>query len=159
MIRFSHLVFAGVAGLFLSGCHGPAVPPAPTQDPLSHGADLRVVVERYWAEQAALMPWYSWGSTDGDFGDATEELIAPQALADSLTLERRYLAELQTIQPSTLNTEAQLTYEVFRRECELAVEGATYPSELLPINPYDGMPERFALMEAAAERLAPAGAR
>jgi uncharacterized protein (DUF885 family) len=105
------------------------------------------------------MPWYSWGSTDGDFGDATEELIAPQALADSLTLERRYLAELQTIQPSTLNAEAQLTYEVFRRECELAVEGATYPSELLPINPYDGMPERFALMEAAAERLAPAGAR
>jgi uncharacterized protein (DUF885 family) len=156
MIRFSQLVSTGVAGLVLSGCHGPAAPPpARAQDPITHTADLRVLVERYWAERAALMPWYSWGSADGELGDAPEELIAPQALADSLTVERRYLAELQAIQPSTLKADAQLTYEIFRQECELAIEGATYPGELLPINPYDGMPERFALMESAAERLAP----
>jgi uncharacterized protein (DUF885 family) len=160
MIRFHHLIGAGVAGLMLNGCNKPAAsPPARPPDSVSHAADLRVVVERFWAERAALMPWYSWGSADGDFGDETDELIAPQALADSLTLERRYLAELQTIQTATLSAEAQLTYEIFRSECELAIEGATYPAELLPINPYDGMPERFALMEAAAERLAPSSGR
>jgi uncharacterized protein (DUF885 family) len=74
-------------------------------------------------------------------------------------VERRYLAELQAIQPATLNPDAQLTYAIFRRECELAIEGATYPAELLPLTPYDGMPERFALMESAAERLAPSSNR
>jgi len=155
MIRFSQLVSTGVAGLVLSACNAPAAPPAaPAHGSVTHTADLRVVVERYWAERAALMPWYSWGSADGSVGDAPEELIAPQALADSLTVERRYLEELQAIQPSTLTPEAQLTYAIFRRECELAIEGATYPAELLPLTPYDGMPERFAVMESAAERLA-----
>jgi uncharacterized protein (DUF885 family) len=160
MIRFSQLVSTAVAGLMLSACNGPAASAtAGAQDPVAHTVDLRILVERYWAEQAALMPWYSWGSADGSVGDAPEELIAPQALADSLTLERRYLVELQAIQPATLNAEAQLTYAIFRRECELAIEGATYPAELLALNPYDGMPERFALMEAAAERLAPSSSR
>ena len=160
MIRFSQLVFAAVVGLALGACNAPAATPAArAPDAMTHTADLRVIVERYWAEQAALMPWYSWGSADGNVGDAPEELIAPQAVADSLTLERRYLTELQAIQPLTLSAEAQLTYAIFRRECELAIEGATYPAELLPLNPYDGMPERFALMESAAERLAPSSSR
>jgi uncharacterized protein (DUF885 family) len=156
MIRFSQLVFAGATGLLLSACNGPsASPPAP----VTHTVDLRVIVERYWADQAALMPWYSWGSADSSSGEEPDELIAPQALADALALEQRYLTELQAIQPAALRPEAQLTYAIFRRECELAIEGATYPSELLPLNPYDGMPERFALMESAAERLAPSSTR
>lgn len=160
MIRFSQWVSTGVAGFVLSACNAPAAPPAAwAHDSVTHTADLRIVVERYWAERAALIPWYSWGSADGSVGDAPEELIAPQALADSLTVERRYLAELQAILPSTLTPDAQLTYAIFRRECELAIEGATYPAELLPLTPYDGMPERFALMESAAERLAPSSGR
>jgi uncharacterized protein (DUF885 family) len=156
MIRFSQLVFAGATGLLLSACNGPsASPPAP----VTHTVDLRVIVERYWADQAALMPWYSWGSADSSSGEEPDELIAPQALADALALEQRYLTELQAIQPAALRPEAQLTYAILRRECELAIEGATYPSELLPLNPYDGMPERFALMESAAERLAPSSTR
>ena len=155
MIRFSYLVSAA-AGLILSGCGAPAAPPpARTHDATTRGGDLRHIVERYWAEQAASMPWYSWGSADGEFGDAPEELIAPQALADSLTRERRYLAEVQAIPSYGLSAEAQLTYDIFVRECALAIEGSTYSAELMPVNPYDGMPERFALMEAVAERLAP----
>ena len=48
-----------------------------------------------------------------------------------------------------MDAEAGLTYDIFERRRELAIEGFTYPSELLPVNPVDSMPEQFA--RAAAE--------
>jgi uncharacterized protein (DUF885 family) len=47
-----------------------------------------------------------------------------------------------------------LTYDIFRQERATAIEGFTYPHELLPVGPYDTMPQRFALMASAAERVA-----
>jgi len=85
--------------------------------------------------------------------------IAPQTLADSLALERRYLEELAAVPRSTLDAGSQLTYDLFRRGRLLAVEGFTYPYELLPVNPYEGMPQQFALMAPAAERLALSSAK
>ena len=43
-----------------------------------------------------------------------------------------------------LDPGSQLTYDLFRRERELAVESFTYPSELVPVNPFDSMPLLFA---------------
>jgi uncharacterized protein (DUF885 family) len=42
-----------------------------------------------------------------------------------------------------------LTYDIFKRQREAAIEGLTYPSELMPVNPFDGMPEQLA--RAAAD--------
>ena len=141
----------------MAACGSPA-PPAPpaagAPDARTQAADFGGLVENYWTDSAALMPWYAWGSADTEFGESPEENIAPQTLADSLALERRYLAELQAIQRSNLDPEAQLTYDIFLRQRLEAIDGFTYPAELLPVNPYDGMPERFASMACAAERLA-----
>jgi uncharacterized protein (DUF885 family) len=41
-----------------------------------------------------------------------------------------------------------LTYDIFKRRRELAIEGFTYPSELLPINPFGGTVLRFAAQAA-----------
>jgi uncharacterized protein (DUF885 family) len=112
------------------------------------------LVERYWAEAAALTPWYAWGGADMQFGEIPAENIAPQTLADSLAIERRYMASVSTVQRSSLDTQSKLTYDIFARERSLAIEGFTYPLELMPINPYEGMPQAFALSASGAERLA-----
>ena len=36
-----------------------------------------------------------------------------------------------------LDADRSLTYDIFKRQRELAIEGFTYPSELLPVNPFD----------------------
>ena len=144
-----------LAGLTLAGCGAPAAPPPSGSPRPAVPADrLRGIVERYWDENAARIPWYSWGGSAIQFGDAPAEDISPQSLADSLDLERRYLAEVSSVPRSSLNVDAKLTYDIFRRERALAIEGFTYPLELLPVNPYDGMPQQFALMAAAAEHQA-----
>src|SRR5258708_27568733 len=98
MIRFSRLLPFGLAMLTLGACG--ARPPSQPVQAVDSGAQserLGQIVERYWAENAALMPWYSWGSADMEFSGTPAENIAPQSLADSLALERRYLAEVSAV--------------------------------------------------------------
>jgi uncharacterized protein (DUF885 family) len=158
MLRFSHLVLLGVA-LNLCACSAPPPPPPRAADPVAQSVRLGRIVEHYWDDSVALMPWYSLGGADLDTGAPPTEIIAPQSVADSLAVERRYLSEVLAIPREGLDAESKLTYDMFRRERALAIEGFTYPYELLPVDPYDGMPQRFALVASSAERLALSGAK
>ncbi len=78
----------------------------------------------------------------------TENVISPQFLADSLNIERRYLAELLGVSRDTLDAPSRLTYDIFRRRREIGIEAFTFPDELLPINPFGGMTQQFAAQAA-----------
>jgi uncharacterized protein (DUF885 family) len=157
MIRFSNAAWLGLAALTLIACGAPPPPRAAAAG--AQAEPLGQIVERYWDENAALLPWYTWGGADLQSGALPAHNIAPQSLADSLAIERRFLAQVLAVPRATLNAETALTFDVFRRERALAIEGFTYPLELLPVNPYDGMPLEFAQMAATAERLALSSAK
>jgi uncharacterized protein (DUF885 family) len=140
MTGFSPRVFCGLVLLALAACGSPsgsksAPPPtgAASAPPLPQN-DLGRLVERYWDEHLSQ-----------------DNVISPQILADSLSIERRYLAEVLAVPRDGLDAPSRLTYDIFRRRRELLIEGATFPGELLPINPFTGEPLRFA---AQATRLA-----
>jgi uncharacterized protein (DUF885 family) len=159
MIRFRHFspAAACVIALILCACNGPAPAPAGGAPPAVPRERLSHLVERYWDENAAANPWYSWEGAEWRYAVAAGDAIAPQALADSLAMDRRYLADVHDLSRDSLDPDAQLTYDLFRRERELAIEGLTYPMELMPVNPYDSVPQRFAIAAAAAENRAVAG--
>jgi uncharacterized protein (DUF885 family) len=132
MTRFSHAVLSGLALLTLFGCGGAPTPTQPKAPSSAAPAEqLGRIVERYWLEHI-------------DVDDA----ISPQLLADSLGIERRYLAEVLGVARDGLDDNSRLTYDVFRRQRELLIEGFTFPAELLPINPFRGMPQQFAAAAA-----------
>jgi uncharacterized protein (DUF885 family) len=156
MARVSYRTLLGLTATALVACgaKSPPAPPPRTAAPAPPPAQLGLLVERYWAEAAALTPWYAWGGADMPFGETPAENIAPQSLADSLAIERRYLASVAAVPRPSLDAQSKLTYDIFARGRALAVEGFTYPLELMPINPYEGMPQAFALSAPGAERLA-----
>jgi uncharacterized protein (DUF885 family) len=131
MKGFSHAVMCGLALGLLAGCGSStaptAVPPA-KPDPKD---ELGRIVERYWDEHSSL-----------------QDVISPQLLADSLNIERRYLADLEALPRDPLDAQSRLTYDIFKRRRELAIEGFTFPSELLPINPFGGTVLGFAAQAA-----------
>ncbi|HEY2464649.1 MAG TPA: DUF885 domain-containing protein [Steroidobacteraceae bacterium] len=132
MSGFSCKVGCGIAIFALAGCGAPSAPaPAPSAKAQPPAAQLKGIVERYWDERLA-----------------TEDVISPQLLADSLNTERRYLAELLGVPRDTLDAESKLTYDIFRRRRELSIEAFTYPNELLPLNPFGGMTQRIAAQAA-----------
>jgi uncharacterized protein (DUF885 family) len=118
----------GIAFFALAGCGAPSpTAPAPPAIAPPPTAQLNRIVEHYWDDR---LP--------------TEEVISPQLLADSLSIERRYLAELLGVSRGTLDAPSRLTYDIFRRRCELKIEAFTFPDELLPINPFGGMIQQVA---------------
>jgi uncharacterized protein (DUF885 family) len=132
MIRISPKVALGLALLGLAACGAaPAPTPAQTANPAAPRDRLSRIVDRYWDERAAA---------DGP--------PSPQFMADSLALERRFLDELLAVPRSRLDADSKLTYDIFKRQRELDIEGFTYPAELLPVNPIDAMPQQFARMAA-----------
>jgi uncharacterized protein (DUF885 family) len=128
MTGFSCKVGCGIALFALAGCGAPSAPvPAPAAKAQPPAGELNRIVERYWDER---LP--------------TEEVISPQLLADSLNIERRYLAELLGVPRDALDAPSRLTYDIFRRRREISIEAFTYPDELLPVNPFGGMTQQIA---------------
>jgi uncharacterized protein (DUF885 family) len=128
MTGFSPRVLCGLVLLALAGCGpapGPAAAPAPERVPST--VQLGLLVERYWDEHLAA-----------------DNAISPQILADSLNIERRYLAEVLNVPRGGLDAASSLTYDIFKRQRELIIEGFTFPAELLPIDPFGGTPQQFA---------------
>jgi uncharacterized protein (DUF885 family) len=143
MIRFSHAVSFGLALLGLAACGGGTAPdPSRAMAAAAPHENLTRIVERYWDERRPA-------------GNP----LTPQFLADSLAVERRSLAELLTVPSSGLDTGSRLTYDIFKRQRQLAIEGFTYPAELMPVNPFEGMPWQFALDAADLGRRPLAGAK
>jgi uncharacterized protein (DUF885 family) len=136
MTRFSHLVALGLALSELTACGAaPSPPPAQAANPAAPHDNLQQIVDRYWDERAVR----------GNPPSA-------QFMADSLAVERRYLDEVLAIPRAQLDAEGGLTYDIFKRQRELNIEGFTYPTELMPVNPFDGMPLQFARAAADTEQ-------
>jgi hypothetical protein len=96
----------GLALAVLTGCGGhPAPGPAAPARAAAGAEQVNHIVERYWDER-----------------QPAENAISPQLLADSLSIERRYLAEILAIGREALDAKAQLTYDIFRRQREIAIE-------------------------------------
>src|ERR1700689_3105656 len=136
MTGFSCMAGCGIALFALAGCGAPSGPaPGPAAKAPPPAGQLNRIVERYWDE---VRP--------------TEDVIAPQLLADSLNVARRYLAELLGVSRDSLDAPSRLTYDIFRRWREISIEAFTFPEELLPINPFGGITQRFAAQAAELAR-------
>jgi hypothetical protein len=80
MTRFSHVALLGLAFSWLAACSSPPAPaPAQAANPAPPRESLNRLVERYWDERA-----------DPDAA------LSVQSLADSLAVERRFLARRST---------------------------------------------------------------
>jgi uncharacterized protein (DUF885 family) len=144
MMRF---LPAGLAAavLFLAACGSAPSPPSP---PATGGRtpvdQLRYLTEEYWDDYQLLNPRLRPQGPEVRFDSGSGLDISTRFLADSLALERRYLEALAAVPRERLPADGQLTYDLFKRERELAVESFTYPAELLPVNPFRSVPLEFA---------------
>ena len=141
MLRF---LLAGLAAATLLACSQGSAPPPPAARvrAVPPAEQLTQLTERYWDESQRLNP--PSRSALVRFEPAAGYDISPQFLADSLDLERRYRDALLAIPRGELDAESQLTYDIFKRERDVAIEAFIYPSELMPVNPFRSVPLDFA---------------
>ncbi len=137
----------GLFALFLlAGCgRAPAPPAGGTPAAAASRSNVNRIVDNYWDAYLELNPMRATETGDHRFDDRIGNVLAIEHLADSLALEHRALADLSAVPVGSLDVEARLTYDLFKHDRELAIEGFTYPFELMPVNPFDSLPQRFAL--------------
>jgi uncharacterized protein (DUF885 family) len=145
MIGFSSRTVLPFAFLLLTACGAPPAPPAGRTAAALPRSEVYRIVDAYWDAYLALNPLQATAAGEHQFDDRIGTPLSVEHLADSLALERRALHDLLAVPEASLDAETRLTYELFRRQRELAIEGFTYPAELLPVNPFDSLPQRFAL--------------
>lgn len=137
--------------LCAAACGRAPAPRAPAQAvAVSPREQINRAVDRYWDAYTQLNMLNAVDGGDARFDNRQVNSISPQYLADSLALERASLAEILAVPQASVDADTRLTYEIFRRERELAIDGFTYPAELVPVNPFDSMPQRFALLGSGA---------
>jgi len=143
MLRFLLAGLVALAASALLACSRSSAPAPPAHPSVMPPlAQLTRLVDEYWDESQRLNPHSR--SAVVRFEPASGYDISPQFLADSLDLERRYREALAAVPRDALDAESQLTYDIFKRERDVAIEGYTYPSELMPVNPFRSVPLEFA---------------
>jgi uncharacterized protein (DUF885 family) len=108
------------------------------------------LVETYWQEHLHLRPLHATLLGDHRFDDELPDSLDSAQLGREYALEKRALAALAAIDAGALSPRDRLTYDTFRWERELEVEGYRYPEELMPVTPSGGLPSLMAQFGSGA---------
>ncbi|HEX5649748.1 MAG TPA: DUF885 domain-containing protein [Steroidobacteraceae bacterium] len=149
----STLVLAASA-ILASSLAGCASGPAPTQAPeptpttvagetTTESQKLQELFEDYFERLLELNPILATSIGDPRYNDRFVVGIAPEVIEQEQKLERDYLARIQTIDRSRLTPQEQLSYDIFKSDRELEIEGFRFPGELLPLNQFYSTPNLF----------------
>lgn len=148
--RYSRWV--GMVGLMGLACVGMARAASPSdgsaqvaQRPHALEQRLNTLADRYFRDLQLLDPMYGTETTGEErFLDKLAITIAPQSIAKQRALMLRVQRQLQSMDVRRLPADAQTTYRVLQRRLSLGLQGMRFPSELLPIDQYGGLPAQMA---------------
>jgi len=127
-----------------------AVAAAPASREAAAGAELGRIVEGYWQEHLRLHPLEATLLADHRYDADLPNSIGSAQLGREYALEKHALAALAGVDAAALAPRDRLTYDAFRWERQLEVEGFRFPAELLPIAPAGGVPALMAQFGSGA---------
>lgn len=139
-----------IALLFVAACGQKTDSGAEAGATTTDSERLNVMVEEYFQENLEMNPIFATFIGDNRYNDRLAISIGPEHRAASLAMEQRYLARLGEINPEHLEGQDLLSYEIFKRDLEEAIEAFEYPSHLIPVNQFFSFPNFMALLGSGA---------
>ncbi|MCY7294965.1 DUF885 domain-containing protein [Alteromonas sp. a30] len=97
---------------------------------------LARLADAYAEETLKRNPLNAMFFGDNRFNHTWPNSIAPSFIQEGIALDTAYLAKLEAIDASQLTGQDFYTYEIFKMNLKNGLEGAQFPSELLPISQF-----------------------
>jgi uncharacterized protein (DUF885 family) len=119
---------------------------APAAHPAVAGAELEGLVERYFEEMLEFNPLLATYMGDARYNDRLPNSIGPEHRAKVKALNERYLADARRLDPAALTPGERVTWDIFVRERERALQSERYPGHLLPVNQAGSLLTTFAAL-------------
>jgi uncharacterized protein (DUF885 family) len=109
-------------------------------------AYLDALYTEYFAANLELNPLTATFMGDHRFNDRLANMLSEEHRNRQRMLEDEYLALLSDIDVGALDEQDRLSYRLFKRDREIALEQFNYPSHLLPIDQFYNLASRFAML-------------
>jgi uncharacterized protein (DUF885 family) len=111
---------------------------------------LNKLFDDYFERSLQMNPLQATFIGDDRYDDKLTNSIAPEFIRMALDVERSYLEAALKFDPKTLSAEDRLSWEIFVHERRVAVDGARFPGELLPIDQLFSLPTLMPVLASAS---------
>ncbi len=138
--------------LFLAACGDSAQSPGAddagqatteAQEVSDAAMELSSLVDAYFDRVLELNPLYATFIGDNRYNDRLANTLGAEYRQQEEALNLEYLDRVAAIDASQLTGQDRLTYETFRYDLELELEGTRYPAHLQPINQFYSITSTF----------------
>ncbi len=144
-----------ILGLAMAGCQAPNPNnPIGIDNDALHTAEaknteaqkLNALLEEHFQENLALNPIYATFVGVNDYNDQFGDPISEASRAKQRAFEEKYLAKIEQLNPSLLSGQDLLSYEIFLRDRQIALQGMQFDSHMIPFNQMWGVHNFFAML-------------
>lgn len=145
------LVFGCIAAAFvLQGCSREPAGGAEESVTADAAAQLSRLVDEFYERELELNPLNATEIGDDRYDDRMANHIGPEHIAASNALDEEFLRRVLDIDASALEGQDWLTYETFKLDREIAIEGRQFPDHLQPVNQFSSTPNFFVRLGSGA---------
>ena len=104
---------------------------------------LATVFDDYFERELELNPISATSIGDYRYNDRLANSIGPEYIEASRMLDEEFLARLNEIDRNELSGQDVLSYDMFKLDREISLEGYAYPDHLQPLNQFYSMTSSF----------------
>lgn len=102
--------------------------------------ELVALFEKYYDERMSLFPFEATTVGDNRYNDVLMIEFTNSYRAKVKDFYNRYLAFINHFEREYLNENDQLSYDIFKREMEMGLEGLTFQDNVIPFHQFWGTP-------------------
>jgi uncharacterized protein (DUF885 family) len=111
---------------------------------------LSSVLDNYYEERLVLFPLEATAVADHRYNDQLPNDISTAHQAQVRNMYQKYLNQLTQLDSASLNNQEKLSYAIFKREMQMALEGLSFNDHLMPVNQFWGLPLTLAQLGSGA---------
>lgn len=124
------------ATIFLVACGGEQAAVEPQPQAADTATVLSGLFEEFFERELELNPIMATDIGDYRYNDRFANSLGPEYLAASLAVDEEYLMRLLAIDREQLSRQDQLSYDMFKLDREISIEGHQFPDHLQPLNQF-----------------------
>lgn len=116
----------------------------PHNAPAKNTSDIAALFENYYEERLQHFPLEATAIADNRYNDQLPCDISDSYRQKLKAFYQKYLDEISKVDRANLNADERISYDMFKREMEIQLEGLTFQDNLMPVNQFWGTPLTFA---------------
>ncbi|MFD3003130.1 DUF885 domain-containing protein [Pontibacter toksunensis] len=128
-----------VAMLGTAGCTRTSEPEQETEA-VQADQNLGQIFEDYYEARLKLFPLEATAIADNRYNDQLPNDLSQEHIEQVRQLYQTYLDKINQVDRSKLGPQEQVSYDIFKYEMQISLEGLEQPALFLPVNQFWGLP-------------------